>query len=217
VNPANASEESSGAAPARVAAILAGGISGRMGSPKAGIDLAGRPLIAHVIAAAREAGLSPIVVAKRGSQLPPLDCPLIAEPAELTHPLVGIIAALEHCDAPIVALACDMPMLPPALIGLLANIPTPFAMPIHPQPQPLAARYTPATLERLRAALEHREPLVAAALALDGTLLHSDELTRFGDPGWMFANANDRKELERISAELLRRPEGAPRPALPGA
>lgn len=210
MRPAKASEESSDAAPARVAAILAGGISKRMGAPKAGIDLAGRPLISHVIAAARQAGLSPIVVAKPGSVLPPLDCPLISEPTEPTHPLVGVIAALEHCGAPIVALACDMPMIPPALIGLLARLPAPFAMPIcpHPQPQPLAARYAPVTLQRLRSALERREPLVVAALTLDGTLLHSDELRRFGDPVWMFANANDREELERIGAELRRREGG---------
>jgi molybdopterin-guanine dinucleotide biosynthesis protein A len=208
VSPASASEESSDAAPAQVAAILAGGISRRMGSPKAGIDLAGRPLISHVIAAAREAGLSPIVVAKPGSVLPPLDCPLIAEAAEPTHPLVGVIAALEHCGAPIVALGCDMPLLPAALIGHLASLPASFAMPIHPQPQPLAARYAPVTLERLRSALDHAEPLVEAALTLDGMLLHSDELGRFGDPQWMFANANDHDELERIGAELRRRGGG---------
>ena len=199
---------SSHTAPARVAAILAGGVSRRMGSPKAGIDLAGRPLISHVIAAARDAGLSPIVVAKPGSVLPPLDCSLIAEPADPTHPLVGVIAALEHCRAPIVVLACDMPLLPPAMIGFLASLSAPFAMPIEPQPQPLAARYAPATLERLRSALEQREPLVEAALTLSGTLLHADELRRFGDPRWMFANANDRDELKRIGAELVKRGGG---------
>jgi molybdenum cofactor guanylyltransferase len=208
VEQASASEGASGVAPARVAAILAGGISRRMGSPKAGIDLAGRPLISHVIDAARRAGLSPLVVAKPGSVLPPLDCPLVTEPADPTHPLVGVIAALEHSGAPIVALGCDMPLLPPALIGHLASLPVPFAMPIHPQPQPLAARYSPATLERLRTALERNEPLVEAALTLDGALLHADQLSRFGDPQWMFANANDRDELERIGAELLRRDRG---------
>jgi molybdopterin-guanine dinucleotide biosynthesis protein A len=56
-----------GAVKARHAAILAGGRSSRMGEPKAGIELAGRPLISYPIAAARIAGLEPLVVAKAAS------------------------------------------------------------------------------------------------------------------------------------------------------
>lgn len=205
MEPASASEEFSDAAPARVAAVLAGGAGSRMGTPKAGVELAGQPLISYVIAAARDAGLSPIVIAKSGSALPDLDCPVFAEPAVPTHPLVGVIAALEHTGAPIVVLACDVPLLPPGLIKLLASLPAPFAMPIHPRPQPLIARYAPVTLDRLRSGLELREPLTEVARALGGSHLDRAALEPFGDPAWVFANANDPDELERIGAELLRR------------
>ena len=213
---ATATEEPSNSAPATVAAILAGGASQRMGAPKAGADLAGRPLISYVIAAVRDAGLSPIVIAKPSSLLPSLDCPVFAEPAEPTHPLTGIVAALEHCGAPVVVLACDLPLLPPALIAHLAAQPEPFAMPVHPRPQPLVARYAPATLDRLRAGLEGREPLVEVARALGGSLLGRNELAPFGDPARMFANANEPADLGRFATELLRRPGAAPRRVPPG-
>ena len=50
--------------------VLAGGLSRRMGQPKAGVLLGGRPLIAWPLAAARAAGLEAVVVAKAGSVLP---------------------------------------------------------------------------------------------------------------------------------------------------
>ena len=52
------------------AVILAGGRSSRMGSPKALVELGGRPLVAWVLAAALDAGLEAVVVAKPGSALP---------------------------------------------------------------------------------------------------------------------------------------------------
>lgn len=216
MDPATAAEGSFDAAPARVAAVLAGGAGRRMGSPKATVELAGRPLIFHVIATAREAGLSTIVIAKPGSVLPPLDCPVISEPAEPTHPLAGVIAALEHCLAPVVVLACDLPLLSPALLAHLAVLPVPFAMPIHPRAQPLVARYTPATLDRLRSGLAAREPLVQVAAALGGSSLGRDELAPFGDPARMFSNVNEPADLERLAEDALRRPEAAPRRAPPG-
>ncbi len=64
-----------------LAVVLAGGLSRRMGSPKATVLLGGRPLIAWSLAAAAEAGLEAVVVAKPGSSLPPLEVPVWDEPA----------------------------------------------------------------------------------------------------------------------------------------
>jgi molybdopterin-guanine dinucleotide biosynthesis protein A len=71
------------------AIVLAGGAGTRLGRPKAAATLAGRPLVEHVLAAAREGGLEPIVVARADSALPPLDCPVVIEPAQPRHPLCG--------------------------------------------------------------------------------------------------------------------------------
>jgi len=64
-----------------------------MGAPKAGIELAGEPLIERPLRAMREARLEAVVVAKPGTALPPLDVPVWQEPEEPAHPLAGIVAA----------------------------------------------------------------------------------------------------------------------------
>jgi molybdopterin-guanine dinucleotide biosynthesis protein A len=149
-----------------IAAILAGGRSRRMGSPKALIELGGRPLVAWVLAAALEAGLETVVVAKPGSPLPPLGVPVWPEPERPVHPLAGVVAALERA-APraVVALACDMPFVPPGLILRLAAL---DAVAAAPPGEAFPARYESAALPVLRAGLQREAPLrdVLAELGL---------------------------------------------------
>lgn len=197
--------ELSDAGPARLAAILAGGASRRMGAPKAAANLDGRPLVTYAIEAALAAGLQPLVVARADSELPELDCAVLIEPGGVLHPAAGIVAALAHAGEPIVVLPCDAPFIPPELIADLAKRTGPFAMPSHPRPQPLVARYTPALLPRLRAAVAEGEPMNALAEALGGERLGAEEVRQFGDSEWIFVNANDPDEVERLGAELRRR------------
>src|SRR5688500_10381340 len=99
-----------------IGAVLAGGASRRMGEPKALVELAGRPLIAHAVDAVADAGLEPVVVAKPDSPVPDLGVTILDEPAEPQHPLCGIVAALRYADTrPVVVIGCDMPLVPPAL------------------------------------------------------------------------------------------------------
>ena len=98
-----------------IAAILAGGRSRRMGTDKALVDFGGEPLIARPIAAARAAGLEPVAIAKRTL---PLDVPTWIDSYETSHPLSGLLTALEH--GPVVAIACDQPFVTPELLAELA-------------------------------------------------------------------------------------------------
>ena len=193
--------------PARLAAILAGGAGSRMGEPKATVDLAGRPLLAYAVAAARAAGLAPFVVAKEGTELPELDCSLLIEPDAPRHPLTGIVAALEHAGTPIVVLACDAPLVPPDLLAALASARSPLAMPEDPRPQPLVARYSPSLLDRLRAARDADRPLVEVCESIGGLRLGESRLELLGDPEEMFANANEPADLERLEGVLRARRE----------
>ena len=163
-----------------LAVVLAGGLSRRMGSPKATVLLGGRPLIAWPLAAAAEAGLEAVVVAKPGSALPPLEVPVWAEPEAPSHPLTGLVAALERAGRTVVALACDMPFVSAGLIARLAAARGVAA----PAGEAFPARYEPSALPVLRAGLA-REAAVRAVLAELGAApaeASAQELVGINDP-----------------------------------
>jgi molybdopterin-guanine dinucleotide biosynthesis protein A len=166
-------------------------------------------MIEYAIAATLAAGLEPVVATRADGALPPLNCAVLEDGDGPRHPLAGVIAGLAHFGEPVVALACDLPLVPPALLARLAAEPAPFAMPVHPRPQPLVARYSPGLLPRLRRALAAEEPMTRFAEALGGTQLGEDEMRALGDPAWMLANANDPDDLARIEAEIERRRQAA--------
>ena len=188
-------------------AILAGGRSTRMGRPKPGLQLGSRPLIGYPIEAARAVGLEPWVIAKPETELPPLDCRLIAEPAQPFHPLCGLVAALEAAAPwPIVALAADMPFVEDKLIAWLASHMTTEAVEVDGALQPLLARFGGEDLDPLRESLAREESVQEAALALDPRVVRDDELRRFGDPAVLTFNVNtpdDLAEAERILASRV--------------
>jgi molybdopterin-guanine dinucleotide biosynthesis protein A len=134
-------------------AVLAGGMGRRLGGDKALVQLGGRPLIEYPLEAAREAGLDAVVVAKRSTRLPPLDVPVLLEPDEPVHPLLGVITALEKLPA-IIAVPCDMPFVDAADLATLAQMP--FDVAILRPAQPFPSLYRGAMLPQLREALEAR-------------------------------------------------------------
>jgi molybdopterin-guanine dinucleotide biosynthesis protein A len=182
-----------------VGAVLAGGRSRRMGRPKALVALRGRPLVAHALAAVEAAELEPLVVAKPDSQLPALTCAVVREPRAPLHPLTGIVAALESGGGrPVVALGCDMPFVPPLLLAWLAERDERLVVPcVGGRLEPLLARYEPALLEDLRAALAEEPPLREAVAALGPRVVEERELQRFGEPATIALNLNYPRELER--------------------
>jgi molybdopterin-guanine dinucleotide biosynthesis protein A len=205
--------------PATQGAVLAGGRGSRLGGAKANAGLAGRPLISYPLAALAAAGLDPFVVAKpatapsvrslsrtalqtaNGGPAGGLD--LVIEPAEPTHPLAGIVAALQYAEAPVVVLGCDFPFAPPQLLRFLAEAPEPLVVPAPGgDAQPLVARWTPDLLLDLEAALAREEPLRRTVASLSARLLTDAELAAFGDPGRVFFNVNTVADL-RAAAELL--------------
>jgi len=165
-----------------------------MGVPKATVELGGRPLVAWALAAAAEAGLEAVVVAKPGSSLPPLDVPVWAEPETPVHPLAGVVAALERA-APraIVALACDMPFVPPALVARLAALDARAAM---PPGEAFPARYAPGALPALRAGLAREAPLRAVLAELDPVEVEAEDAAR------ALLGVNDPEALARAEALL---------------
>jgi molybdopterin-guanine dinucleotide biosynthesis protein A len=155
-----------------IAAVLAGGRGRRMGTPKPLAQLGGAPLIERPLAAARAAGLQPVVVAKAGTPLPD-GLRVWHEPDEPFHPLLGIVTALEHAGGPVVAVACDQPFVPAELLARLATG-REAAVRVEGRIEPFPARYEPAWLPELRAALEREAPMRATLEALGPATIEWD-------------------------------------------
>ena len=187
-----------------VGAVLAGGRSRRMGSPKALVELAGRPLIAHVLAAVEAASLEPAVVAKPDSLLPPLSCRVLREPAEPIHPLRGLLTALAASGGrPVVVLACDMPFVPPGLLAWLAGVDgRAVVVQAAGGVQPLLARYEPTVAPALEAALARGASAQEAVSVLDPRIVTESELARFGDPELICLNVNTPADVARADAVI---------------
>jgi molybdopterin-guanine dinucleotide biosynthesis protein A len=191
-------------------AVLAGGQSRRMGTPKALIELGGRPLVARVVAAVGSAGLEPVVVAKPDSPLPHLDCRVLSEPAEPRHPLTGLVTALRaSAGRGVVAVACDMPLVPAKVLTWLAQFEEEAVVcRVDGRLEPLLGRYAPSVVERLEVALEADAPLRETVAALDPFIVDEEMLGRFADPARILFNVNtpeDVAEAEDLLAGRRRR------------
>jgi molybdopterin-guanine dinucleotide biosynthesis protein A len=194
-----------------IVAVLAGGSGTRIGGEKALTSLAGRPLIEHVLASAREAGLETFVVAKRDSALPAAAEPLIGEPDEPRHPLCGVLAALDFAAAhaparDVLAVPCDMPFLTAALLRRLAELDGAVVLELDGTMQPLPARLLASQAAPLREALERASSLRAALSALAPRRVEERELARFGDPARLLHGVNTREELREAEALLVAAP-----------
>lgn len=187
---------------APIVAVLAGGAGRRLGGDKALVPLGGQALISYPLQAAAKAGIEAIVVAKQASRLPPLSCELVLDAQETSHPLCGVIAALEHAGGrPVVTLACDMPFLAPSLIAWLAQQPTSAVVELDGRLQPLLARYEPTMMPVLAHALREGASAQSVLLRAGVPQVGERELARFGDPSRLCFNVNDSCDLEL--AEVL--------------
>jgi molybdopterin-guanine dinucleotide biosynthesis protein A len=98
--------------------ILAGGSSTRMGSDKALVPLAGRPLIQHAIEILHSAGVSASIAGAK-SDLGAF-APVVEDTLPGSGPLSGVCAALASTSARFaVILSVDAPLLPASLAAFL--------------------------------------------------------------------------------------------------
>lgn len=204
--------------------VLAGGLSSRMGTDKALIGLAGKPLIEHALAALRESGIPAAIAASRDDLSG--FAPVIADAAQGMGPLGGICGPLAATTARwAVFHLVDMPLLPASLIAhlllraqisgaavALASVngfPQTFPAVIDREALPaLKAELAAGRTGCLRAFQVAAESLArpfavlpAEMLAQSGSAAH-----RFGLPAALwFLNINTPAALERARAVIARR------------
>lgn len=175
--------------------VLAGGAATRLGGSKAGVALAGRPLISYPLEAFRAACLEAVVVAKRSSPLPALEVLVITEPDEPRHALAGVVAALRHADgSPVLVCACDTPFIEPATLENLAASACTAIARTDERLHPLLALYAPSTLTPLERAIEAGDSATKAAERLNPAYLEISEDETF--------NVNTHEDLARAEANL---------------
>lgn len=102
-------------------AIIAGGKSVRMGSDKAFVKLAGKPLIQHVIERSRNLGqMETILIANQPERYRHLGLPVFSDVCPNKGSLGGIYTALTYAQSPhILVIACDMPFIKPELLRFM--------------------------------------------------------------------------------------------------
>lgn len=186
-------------------AVLAGGASSRMGTPKPLVELGGRPMLSRVVRTVGSAGLEPIVVAKPDTELPPVDCRVLTEPDEPRHPLTGLLAALRaSAGRGVLAIACDMPLVPAKLLSWLAALDAEVAVcEVGGRMHPLLGCYPSGAIGPLETALAEGKSVRDAVTALEPRIVGEAELKRFGDPGRIVFNVNSPADL--VTAERLLR------------
>ena len=195
-------------------ALLAGGFGKRLGQEKAGALAAGRPLLHWTAEALAPLSDDLIVVRRADQRLPPRPPGIawreVSDQRAETGPLAGIEAALQAArHEVVVAVACDMPLIEPALVRAVAAAcaDVDVAMPVlDGREQPLLAAYRRSCLPVVEAQLESGEGRPRTILPL----LRSRRLERTAlapfDAGLVsFTNVNYPEDLERVAAELRRR------------
>ncbi|ROR32320.1 molybdenum cofactor guanylyltransferase MobA [Inmirania thermothiophila] len=104
-------------------AVLAGGRGRRMGGRDKGLlELAGRPLAAHILDALRPQCEALLINANRNREAyEALGVPVVGDAlAGFQGPLAGFAAALAAATTPLVAtVPCDSPLVPPDLVARL--------------------------------------------------------------------------------------------------
>lgn len=194
-------------------AILAGGFGKRLGQEKAHARVAGRPLL-HWIASTLASLTDDLLVVRRtGQTLEPADGIAWREAVDGQSdrgPLAGIEAALAVARHDLVLVfACDMPLLRPALVRLLAAAAAgvDVAIPvIDGREEPLAAAYRAACLGPVRTALAAGKGRPIAILPelrvrrLDPVELEAVDLGLAS-----LTNVNYPEDLARVEQELTAR------------
>ncbi len=142
-----------------------------MGGSKPLAQFGGAPLIERPLAAAREAGLDAVVVAKADTPLPD-GLPCVARARRAVPPTArGSSPRSSARTAPWSLSPATMPFVPAELLARLAHG---GAVRAGGRIEPFPARYEPAWLPELRAALERGAPVRATLEALGPATIEWD-------------------------------------------
>lgn len=205
--------------------ILAGGRSRRMGSDKAWLTLAGRPLALWVLDALRAVTDEQMIVAREAGRLGQFGAQVVVDRMSAPGPLTGLHAGLKASATDLnLVVACDLPLVRPELLAFLAHGigPAHAAVPytaLGPPPapaeyttareaglQPLCAAYRRACIGPLEKLLRSGPlPTVVLTSVIKTRILGPDAWGSYDPDGRSFFNINTPADLV-AAARLLVEP-----------
>jgi molybdopterin-guanine dinucleotide biosynthesis protein A len=192
------------------AAILAGGLSSRMGGNKALLRLGsgGPTIIETVVTRLAQAGLhKPLLVANRPEEYDFLGLERMPDDIAGAGALGGILTALNHSrQSRVFVVACDMPLLNVALLKHMLAIRGDYDALVprwHDAEQvrvePLHAIYSTGCAPTIRKQIERGRLKVSAFLdEINVAFLDEDELRRYDPDLRSFSNINTPDEWEAM-------------------
>jgi molybdenum cofactor guanylyltransferase len=202
--------------------VLAGGRSLRMGRDKAGVEIAGIPLLERMVRKLRKLGLRTRVAGRREA-LEGIAAEVVSDLHPDCGPLSGMETALSRSEMPLVlALGVDLPLVEieflswmlerARMTGALATIPR-----LLGEPQPLCAVYRRELLPYVTEALESGDYKVMAALELAAAeqaadVFDAEQVVAAGawespfPVHWQFMNCNRPADVMTAAALLEKAP-----------
>lgn len=195
------------------AIILAGGKSTRLGRDKASEMLLGSSLLQHVVSRLEGLVTEAVIVRAQEQVLTAIEAPMPLRVVEDVYagsgPLGGIYSGLRAIATPgALTVACDMPLLQPALLSQLLALATDEYDAVVPTndmylPEPLCAVYTKACLDAVESQIG--DGALKVALFLDKVRVRyvpPATWRAWDQEGISFLNVNRDADLQRAEAYL---------------
>ena len=187
--------------------VLAGGAGRRMGAPKPLLQLGGKTLVEHVVAAIEPLVSGIIVVTNDAEAMAFLGLPTVGDAEPGRGPLMGLYSGLLVCPTPYaLAVACDAPFLSPALLEALIARRRPDAITLPETehgPQPMPGLYPTTIASEIASLLEGGRAAMRDLVAAGPMELLSVEDVRVLDPeGRSFKDLDTPDDLAAAQAGL---------------
>jgi molybdopterin-guanine dinucleotide biosynthesis protein A len=186
-------------------AIIGGGAASRFGGRPKGLERVGGVRIVDRVAAALRPNVDSLVIAPgdvdAASWIP--GAPVATDVLPIKASVTGVHAALAFARSDIIAVAWDMPFVPPSLIAKLRSELRPGVDAVVPRPsgqaEPLCAAYSGHVGEKLRQAVGRGVIRMTDILDGLGSVIWLDDaiLRTIANPEVMFFNVNSPADLER--------------------
>lgn len=188
-------------------AILAGGQSRRMGRNKALIEVGGRPVLQRVIDSSAPLSDDRFLVTNSPETYHPFGLPMVPDRIPGRAALGGLYTALHQARHPwTLVLACDMPLLEPALITFLAGLRRDVEVVVprlKAYPEPLHAFYHKDCLHPIETQLKReRLKLIGFFPAVRVCYVDEDRLTQASPNLDSLVNLNTPADVAAVEKKL---------------